>query len=238
MKVQLIGTGSIKSKNNSACYLIDDDIMVDFPNGACKYLYKLNINPDSINNVLITHFHGDHYFDFPFYVINKSRSDSRKLNIYCSEEGEEKITKISELAFPNSYQDAFEDLDYKYDFSDNFVIDGYKIRRILVDHGRMKPAYGFIFEKNNISFGFTGDSSLCDGCEYMASVCKYLFCDCTFIEGTTKHMGIDMLKGLCDKYQKCTFIASHLEDDTREELKKIKIKNVLIPEDGMIIEIK
>ncbi len=36
MKVQIIGSGSMWNKNNSACYLIDDNIMVDFPNGTCK----------------------------------------------------------------------------------------------------------------------------------------------------------------------------------------------------------
>ena len=43
MKIQVIGSGSMWTKYNSACYLIDDKIMVDFPNGACKYLYRLNI---------------------------------------------------------------------------------------------------------------------------------------------------------------------------------------------------
>ena len=238
MRVRVIGSGNMTGKHNSACYLVDDDIMVDFPNGACKYLYRSNINPDSINNILITHFHGDHYFDLPFYVMNKSKSDTIELNIYCSKEGKRKINKITKLAFPNSYKNAFDCLNYKYDFSDDFIINGYKVKKLLVDHGRMKPAYGFIFNKDNITFGFTGDSTLCANYEYMASVCKYLFCDCMFINGTTKHMGIDMLKGLCDKYPNCTFIVSHLEDDTREEFKKINIKNVLVPDDGAVIEIK
>ena len=37
------------TKFNSACYLINDEIMVDFPNGACKYLYRLGINPINVN---------------------------------------------------------------------------------------------------------------------------------------------------------------------------------------------
>lgn len=37
------------TKFNSACYLINDEIMIDFPNGACKYLYRLGINPINVN---------------------------------------------------------------------------------------------------------------------------------------------------------------------------------------------
>lgn len=40
MKIQVIGSGSIHNKYNRACYLIYNNIMIDFPNGACKYLYK------------------------------------------------------------------------------------------------------------------------------------------------------------------------------------------------------
>ena len=87
MKIQVIGSGSMWTKYNSACYLIDDKIMVDFPNGACKYLYRLNIIPNTIDNIVLTHFHGDHYFDMPFYLLNKSKSENKNVNIYCSKEG-------------------------------------------------------------------------------------------------------------------------------------------------------
>ena len=84
----------------------------------------------------------------------------------------------------------------------------------------MKTAYGYIFSKDNITIGFTGDTTLCDSVHYMASICKYLFCDCMFIKGTTKHMGIDMIIKLCNKYPKCNFVVSHLEINTRKELEK------------------
>lgn len=44
MKIQIISSGNMWTKFNSACYLINDGIMIDFPNGACKYLYRLGIN--------------------------------------------------------------------------------------------------------------------------------------------------------------------------------------------------
>mgnify|MGYP003554756395 CR=1 FL=1 len=121
MKIQVIGSGSMWTAYNSACYLIDDDIMVDFPNGACKYLYRLDIKPNTINHILLTHFHGDHYFDMPFYILNKSKSENKKARIYCSKEGKGKINKIGNLAFPNSFKDACSALDLKYRFSNLFI---------------------------------------------------------------------------------------------------------------------
>ena len=223
---------------NSASYMIDEDILVDVPNGMCKNLFRMNINPMMINNVLITHFHGDHYFDLPFYMLLKARANNRVINLYCYKKGKKKIEKLFKLAFPLSVDNVLNSINLSYNHDDVFTVNNYSVGRILVDHGRFKPAYGYIFEKDGKKFGFTGDTAYCESVNYMASVCSYLFCDCMFIKGTDKHMGIDDLKKLTEKYPKCKFIVNHMEDITRDELKKMKIKNVIVPNDGDIIEIK
>lgn len=238
MKIQVIGSGSMWTKYNSACYLIDDKIMIDFPNGACKYLYRLDIIPNTINNIVLTHLHGDHYFDMPFYLLNKSKSENKDVNIFCSKEGKKKINKIGILAFPNSFKEACNSLNLKYCFNDDFIIEDYKVEKMLVEHGRMKPAFGYIFSKDDICVGFTGDTSLCENVEILSSKCRYLFCDCMFIKGNGKHQGIDNLEYLSKKYPNCTFVVSHLEDDTRKKLEKMNIKNIIVPDDAQIIRVK
>ena len=237
MKVKVVGSGSMWNKYNSACYLIDNNIMVDFPNGACKYLYREDINSNIINHILITHFHGDHYFDLPFYILNKARSINKDVVIYCSKDGKKKINKLGLLAFPNSFKDACNSFNLRYNFNDEFKIEDYVVYKILVDHGRMKPAYGYVFEKNNKFVGFTGDTCLCDSVEEMAQQCNYLFCDCMFELGTNKHQGINDIKYLANKYANCIFVVSHMENKTRELLSNLNLKNVIVPEDGIIIEI-
>ena len=73
MKVRVIGSGSMWTAFNSASYMIDDNILVDIPNGLCKSLFRMGIDPRNIENVLITHFHGDHYFDIPFLFLLKAK---------------------------------------------------------------------------------------------------------------------------------------------------------------------
>lgn len=237
MEVKVIGSGSMWTKYNSASYIIDNRVVVDFPNGMCKYLFRADVNPRNISHVMLTHFHGDHYFDIPFFLMLKAKSDNNKVNIYCSKEGKKKIRKLLKLGFPNSTKGILNDVDLTYIYDDKFKIFDYDISKILVDHGRMKPAYGYIVEKNNKRIGFTGDCTLCNSAKYMAKTCDYLFCDCMFIKGTTKHMGIDMLKELIKENDKCKYIVSHLDDETRADLIKQKLKNVIVPEDCQIIEI-
>jgi ribonuclease BN (tRNA processing enzyme) len=142
------------SINNSASYLVDDNILIDCPNGTCKSLKRLGINPVNITNVLITHFHGDHYFDMPFYILLKARSDNNIINIYCSTDGIKKNRELFKLAFPNTYRKVKKATKVTFSHSKNFIINNYNIKKILVNHGGMKPAYGYIIDDGNNKIGF------------------------------------------------------------------------------------
>ena len=232
MKVKVIGSGSMWTSYQSASYKIDEDILVDIPNGMCKNLFRWNFHPKQIHHVLITHFHGDHYFDIPFYLLIKAKNEDKEVHIYCSEEGEEKNRKLVTLAFPNTDTEIMESLSLKYHHTQKFRIHEYEVEKILVDHGTLKSAYGYLFQVGKKKVGFTGDTCLCPAVERMAQECSYLFCDCMLKQGNTKHMGIDNIIQLTEQNPNCQLIVSHLEDTTREELKKRNIKNVRIPEDG------
>lgn len=232
MKVKAIGTGSIFSSSNSACYLIDKDILIDMPNGTCKNLINFGVSLDNINHILFTHFHGDHYFDISFYLLSKLSKENNNLSFYLNKEALSKIKKLTKLAFPNTVEKIKTKLKPNYIFDKEFIINEYKVKKVLVDHGNIKPAYGYIFYSKNKTVGFTGDTTYCNAINKMAQECDYLICDCNFIAGNNKHMGIDNIVDLANKYEKCIFVTSHMNDDVRIELKKLNIKNIIIPKDG------
>lgn len=237
MKVKVIGTGSMWNEYNSASFLIDNDILIDMPNGMCKYLFKMNIDPRVINNVLLTHFHGDHYFDMPFYLLLKSRAMQNQVNIFCSFDGKKKINKLLKLAFPNSKKNVLESLNIHYNNEIDLKVNNYRVTKLLMQHGRMASCYGYLFEDNKKFIGFTGDTTMCDNINLLASKCDYIFCDCMFIKGNNKHMGLDMLEKVASSYPKCHFVVVHLENITREEIKKRKYKNIIVPNDGDVFNI-
>lgn len=235
MKLQIIGTAGLWGKENSASYLIDDHILIDMPNGSCKNLYNLGIKVENIDNILITHFHGDHYFDIPFYLLKKNKEDELNINIYCTKSGKKKIESLFKLGFPNAFKNALKHLQLNYNFSANFTINKYEVTRVKVSHGDFKPAYGYIFKSNSLTVGFTGDTAYCTNVDYMASICDYLICDCSLILGNDKHMGIDDIKKLAQKYPSHKFVTSHMFSETFKEAKKLKVKNIIVPSDGDVI---
>ena len=105
-----------------------------------------------------------------------------------------------------------------------------------MSHGRIK-ACGYIISTDNLKVGFTGDASLNDNIEYMAKVCNYLICDCSLQKGNNKHMGIDNILYLSNKYPNCKIITSHMFWETKLELSKIKNDKIIIPEDGLELDL-
>lgn len=232
MEVRIIGSGSMWSKYNSAAYLIDKDILVDMPNGMCKNMLRFGLNAQEVKHVLLTHFHGDHYFDMPFYLLLKSRASNKSVNIYCSKEGVKKIRQLLKLAFPNSDKAVLQEINLHYNHDAHFKINNYEVEKLLVDHGRMKPAYGYVFKEEDKKIGFTGDTTYCAQVEYLASICDYLFCDCMFLESTDKHMGLNDLQKLALKYPNCHFVTSHMEEQTWNKIKELDVTNITCGEDN------
>lgn len=237
MIIQVVGTGSISSISNSPSYIIDNKILIDMPNGNYKNIKRLGIDPVTINHILITHFHGDHYFDMPFYLLKLVDSEKKEVFIYVNRSGIRKIKKLVKLAFLYSYYRIMINIKVIGIKKRKFNIFDYEVEKVNVDHGYLKNAYGYIIKHNNIKVGFTGDANYTERIDYLANNCDYLFCDTTFINGTDIHMGIDNLSLLASKYPKCIFVATHMSDNTRKKIKKLKFKNVIVPKDGDVIKI-
>ncbi len=236
MKVELVGTGAIYSKYNSACTLVNGEMLVDVPNGVLKQLINSHHYPEKIDKILITHMHGDHIADIPFLL----------MYMYRNKKETKTITIIGPKNIKNKVEELYDVYDYNYENVKNYIkfiefdknevleIDNkkYKIKPIPVIHGKEIPAYGYVI---NEKLGVTGDTSLCEGVENIVKESDMTIADCTRIIGDKSHMGIDNLKYLTDKYNK-VIIPTHIKDETREELKKLNTQKILVNEDGYEFE--
>ena len=238
MEVKVIGSGGMLNECNSSSFIIDGNTAIDMPNGFCKALYRMNLDPVSIENVLITHLHGDHYFDIPFYIIAKNKFFDKKVKMYVPKGADKKIKKLIELAHFSIALDFFKKKTKLQLITDlNFKINSYKVERVLLSHSKQMKSFGFLFDSGSTVVGFSGDTAMCDNLDYMLGKCSYIFIDCALVNGNAKHLGIDNITDLSTKYPNCKFALTHLSTESRKELQKIKIDNVTILNDGDVINI-
>lgn len=237
MDIELVGTAAIYSKYHSACTLINEDMMVDMPNGTLKQLLRTGHDPKKINKILITHLHGDHTADIPFFLMYLYKFNEMDRITYIIGPAQLK-NKISLMFESYCYHlDKIEQFIKFIELNPNEVLEntdiGYKIEAIPVSHGYIENPYGYIIDDK---LGFSGDSMLCEGVEKITEKSEIVVADCSNIEGTIAHMGIDNLKYLSEKYNR-KIITTHIKDKTREELNRLKLPNIISKEDGYKMKI-
>lgn len=235
MKVKMVGTGSMISPSNPACYCVNDKIMVDLPNGIVKVLKKENLF-EKIEYLFITHMHGDHIFDLPFLFLDRAK-EGNPLTVFINKRWYRNIKKLVKLAFPRQYYNIFYNSNIKFVSNEHAIIDNIEITSFEVSHGNMKPSFGYTFKENNKILSFTGDSGLCDSIKDVLQISDIIITDCTLRVGNNKHIGVDNVKDMLNDFPKVKIIPSHMSINSKKELLKLEEENLIIKEDLEEIEI-
>ena len=105
------------------------------------------------------------------------------------------------------------------------------------EHINIKYANGYIIKDKNISIGLTGDTTFCQGVKEIASKVDYLISDMTLEVGDNSHMGIDNILELLKEYPHLKIIPIHMHDKTRKKAMKLNIDNLMILQDGDILQL-
>lgn len=244
MKLKLIGTGSIKGEARSACSLIDGKILIDCGNGLLKTLTLQGIDINNIEAILIIHLHADHFFDLPFFLLVKSKFNPHKTTkIYCPKETEKIIEHLCNDYVggqPNLFDEwkniaNVEFIEF-YNLCNEEIVKEYFVNSYLVEHGKKKPAYGYVIRKGDKAVGFSGDSTYCENVKKIIGDSDIAVLDMSNPKGNEAHMGVEDIEKICNNFNK-KIIATHMSNQARQVAKELNIKNLIIPNDGDEIEI-
>ena len=105
-RIDFIGTGNAFAPPGRlhACLCIDRNILVDLPPTVMPQLRSMGLDASDINHVLITHWHGDHTFGIPFFMLDRryisDRLNECDLTIYLRPGGQSILTNLCEIGFP------------------------------------------------------------------------------------------------------------------------------------------
>lgn len=241
MKIQFIGTGAINSIRNSASVLINEHILFDVPNGNLRALRRQNVDILKIDTIIVSHTHADHCFDIPFILWYKKNfgdsTNEQPIKIITDDITKKTIETLINSSHFNSAKEAKKEFINFKDIENTQPFDNLYIKNEQMEHVGMKYANGYIIKDEKISIGLTGDTSLCDGVRNLASNVDFLISDMTLEIGDDSHMGINNILDLLKEYPKLKIIPIHMYDKTREQAKKLNINNLIILEDGHILEL-
>lgn len=241
MKIRCIGTGTMGSIKRGNQSLMIDDILLDIGSGVVKKIEQLELYTKTINYLLITHVHADHFVDIPNYLIGRSirGEDKNALHIICGKGVKDKVIQLFELCFGNGNKEKYKKFEEKYNVrfieltdGEYYQTDKMKITAYELQHGDCKPTLGFTIEKENKTIGYATDTTLCDNVKKICKKSNYAFLDTTRMFSTNSHMGLEDVIKLSEEFPNTKIFAIHRNDDVYQEN-----VNVKFPNDGDTIEI-
>ncbi len=235
MKIKFLGTGSAQTSLNRfhSSFLISSsnhNLLVDCGDGISKAILKQNINFISIDSILISHFHADHYSGLPSLITQMkllSRKNDLTIFIHSSEKDfledfifhsylfKERMTfNLIIVSFDEGKEVLLSD-DLKFTSKFNSHLDKYKRASLETSPLREKElgftSLSFLFKDDENSVNYSGDIGSQND--------LYLFNEKVdwFITETT-HIKSEELLGLINKLDPSKLILTHIGDDFEKPL--------------------
>ena len=153
--------------------LIDGNILIDTPPTLITQLRRIGIKTSEIEHLLFTHWHADHTFGFPFFMLERKYiSDPKRekdLKIYLRPGGKEKISNLCNIGFPGSLEDVEKMAHWHEEEMCELAGTNWSFERFPVCHTPETDPHGYELTHNTgIKVLHCGDSGPCEEIESRA----------------------------------------------------------------------
>ena len=243
MQVKVVGCSTSWTDRPTSSFCIDNTILVDCGEGTTKYYKKNNIVLTDIRHIFITHFHSDHFSGLSQVIAQEltyaTEESKKRLTIY-GPKGLLKYLNILKNYFAltgslakeynlTDYINVVEITDYNLKIKVNDLI----VTPFKVNHIKGSQCLAFVFEKDNIKLGFSGDTTFDKYLLKFVENTNNCFLECCSFTTSKSHLGLDKYNEIKNLFPNNNFYAIHCIDKIYKNAKKL---NIQIAKDGKMYE--
>jgi ribonuclease BN (tRNA processing enzyme) len=215
LQFTFIGAGN--AFGDARCYsgfLLNGRVLFDAPPTAVIGLKTARLPLDTIDVVLVSHFHGDHYFGLPFLLLeyafptaagSRTPPRTRDLTIVGPPGIGDRTEQLVELAFPNQITGPYAHHGYRRRYVElepgaEREVEGLRIGAARMNHaaGSLPLALGYRVGLAGRVVAYTGDSAWCDGLWDIGRGADVYVCDANYPAGRNlpEHLSLDEVRDL------------------------------------------
>ena len=163
-------------------FVLDGRILVEPSPIALPHLRRAGIDAAAIDVVVLSHFHADHTFGWPFLAIELLRTHgSTPLHVVGPPGVRAHLAEQLVLGGIPDVVDALEArVELRYVEVDGTWQDAgpLRLRAVEVEHVPDLACFGYLFDWRGRTIGYSGDSAPCAGLEEVASAADVLVLEC------------------------------------------------------------
>ncbi len=244
VQVRFLGTGDAFGHGGrlQPCILIQTTrhrILVDFGASAMISLYRFGVDPNSIDIILLTHLHGDHFGGLPFFILDAQLINKRSHPLIIVGPGgsRKRITAAMEVMFPGSskVKQKFEINIYELEAEQVWDFHEITVIPYPVIHPSGGPSFALRIECDGRVIVYTGDTEWTEALIPAARGADLLIAEAYFYEKQIKyHLNFKTLMDHMEKLNPKRLIITHMSQDMLDRLEHIEVESAY---DGMVVEI-
>lgn len=183
LELTFVGTGNAFAPGGLCWngFVANRKFLFDAPPQALMSLNRLEIDPNEIEAVILSHHHGDHFLGLPGLFLHWEHLGRTTPVRIIGPQGTEQLTRmIGEAVFPGFLEAPTFDVEW-VDASPgrSLTVGDLTLESVPVKHDpRLNQTLGYKCEIGGRRFGYTGDSAICDAVLDLARHSEVLVSEC------------------------------------------------------------
>jgi ribonuclease BN (tRNA processing enzyme) len=233
VKVRFLGTGDAVGSGGrfQACIQVlagDQNFLIDCGATSLTALKRFGVDPASIDLILVSHLHGDHFGGIPFLVIDAQFGRRvRPLQVAGPPGIATRIQEALEVFFPGSSQTRrkFETKVYEIPEGGNTLLGALAVRPYGVVHPSGAVSYALRVEVGGKIIAYSGDTEWTDPLLEAARGADLFICEAYYFRKKIKyHLDYETILEHRSQLGCRRIILTHMNQDLLDRLKELELE--------------
>jgi ribonuclease BN (tRNA processing enzyme) len=247
MRLTVIGSGDAFGSGGrfNTCFLIEAQnkkLLLDFGASSLVALKAQQVDPNSIDGIILSHLHGDHFGGLPFLLLDAQFLARRERPLAsCGPPGtRERLNAAMEVFFPNSSKTKWRFQlsvgEITPDVPDEFL--GLAVVTTEVVHFSGAPSTAVRLSDGRKTLVYSGDTQWTDTLLKIAQNADLFICECYDYErDLSGHMNWAPLKSKLPELKAHKIMITHMNPTMLAKQDETRAAGALVAEDGLTVEI-
>lgn len=243
--VTVLGTGDAFASygRSQSGYIVDADgtrILLEAGPELVGALKRHGLATNSLDLILISHLHGDHFAGLPFLILDYMWEHplKKRLTIAGPRQLEERTWRLMRTMFPHF---ELERIQHKLKFvvlepGTTTRLGKFRVTAIRSPHTKPEISLSLRIEGAGKTIVFSGDTGWNDALVELSAGADLFLCECTYFESSqlTFHLNYPLIAANRDKFHVRRMVLTHLGREVLSRENEIAIEMAF---DGMKIEL-